>query len=87
MTIPCDCTEAHVPRTSALRMRKTISLGQWYPWTAVSTLLGLISSLVSMELPLGQWAVKPLNPAEASAEYFFKRQLHRKQVVAVRWEL
>ena len=28
---------------STLRMRTTISPGQWQPWTAVSPLLGLIS--------------------------------------------
>ena len=54
------------------RMRKTISSGQWQPWTAVSPLLGQKVCLIQLARtsPPSHWPKTPDNPFE-----YFKRYI------------
>jgi len=62
---------------STLRMRTAISPGQWQPWTAVSSLLGLISMALARRKGLTEdHRSRRLLPRRVQ-KHSFKRQLHR----------
>ena len=68
---------------STLSMRTAISPGQWQPWTAVSSLLGLISMALARRKGLTEdHRSRRLLPRRVQ-KHSFKRQLHSVNVVAV----
>ena len=71
---------------STLRMRHTISTGQWQPWTAISP-LGLTSMASRQINERGLTRLSVILHIRGGCKHSFKRQLHRKQVVTVGWEL